>query len=122
MELKIIQRALTVYGEDVSLDDILVPLCVAGVIAGVLQLDPGQVEAAVTEHPHVLFVKGGQVQVIPPPNNRRYRGSRYVALDFDVVAHPGRQVVGFEGLVQGHDRDTYDNGYCVSNRRSERGT
>lgn len=80
---------LTVDGEHVGLDDVLVPLSVASVVARMLQLDPGQVEAAIAEDPHLVLVYGREVQLVPAPNDWGDGAARYVALDLNVVSNAG---------------------------------
>lgn len=89
--------------ENVRLHDVLVPLCVAGVVASMDELDAREVEGAIAEHTHVVLVELAQVGAVATPHDGRRRCPRHVALDVYVVAHSRRQVVHLQSLVQGHD-------------------
>ena len=96
---------LTVHVQDVRLDDIFVALSVARVIACVDQSDVVNVERAIGEHFELVLAKLRQVKAVAAPHDRRTRRSRHVALDLDVVADAGHQLVHFQRLVQRHHRD-----------------
>jgi hypothetical protein len=93
--------------KSVRLDDVFVALGVAGVVAGVNEPDVVNVKGSVGEDFELVFGQLGQVQSVPPPNDRRCRRSRHVALDLDIVANSGRNLIQFQGFVQRHNRYAY---------------
>lgn len=98
--------APTVYSEDMSLHDVSVPLSMAGVVACMEELYPGEVEASIGKDSHIILSQQSQVCLVPSPDKRRGRRSTYVTLNLHIVTHPCRKVVRLQGLVQWHHRET----------------
>lgn len=90
------------HGENVGLRDIPVPLGVTRVVAGMHQLYPSEVEAAVREHPHFVLPETGEVGSVTSPHDGWRRGATHITLDLHVVPDPGTQVVNLQRLVQRH--------------------
>lgn len=86
--------------QDVRLDDVLIALSVARVVARVDEAHAVDVERAVREHLELVLGELRQVEPVPAPDDRRRRRSRHVALDLDVVAHARRDLVHLERFVQ----------------------
>lgn len=55
---------------------------------------------------HLRLVKGFHIDFVTLPNQRRWRCTSYVALDFNVIAYPRGDVIHFEGLVERYYRYT----------------
>lgn len=92
--------------KNVSLNDVFVPLGVAGVVSSVNEPNIVDVKGSIGEDFQLLFGQLSQVESVTSPDDRWSRRSRHVALDLNVVADSGRDLIQFQGFIQRHHRYT----------------